>query len=220
MASSGRGRISNTANRHSRGPIPLPVYQPLANKLNEAAQRALHNIPNTHRLDGLHRRLQNANAVLSNSAVEVNDRYQRKSFADQKRQAKLRAQGLEDDNQDDEAMENVRQDVHDMTDRIDESVRKVIDCKVAVEAVEAALKEVSANIAAGGGAVAPTQSTLGASQFRQQQQKRGLAVGDEDSEHDDEGSQSMGDGPSMLLRATIADHGARYEALSMKNRYV
>lgn len=222
MASSGRARKSNTASKPSRGPTLLPPYQPPANKLNDAAQRALHNLPNTHRLDGLHTRLKHANGLLCNNAGELNDRYQQKAAGHQKRQARRRAQGAADDDDDDNNVEKMKHEVKEMTSRMEQSMRMIIDAKAAVDGVEGALKELDANITAGRGAIAPTQSTLGASQFRQRGRKRGAQSDNEDEESGDEvtASQAIGDGPAVLWKKKIAENDSVYEGLSMRNRYV
>lgn len=223
MASSGRTRRSNTVSRPSRGPTLLPPYQPPANKLNDAAQRALHNLPNTHRLDGLHHRLKHASDLLCNNAGELNDRYQQKAAGHQKRQARRRAQGAADDDDDDSNVEKMKHDVKEMTGRMEQSMRMIIDAKAAVDGVEGALKELDANIMAGRGAVAPTQSTLGASQFRQKGRKRGVESDDEESEQSEDevpASQALGDGPTIWWRRKAAENSDTYEGLSMHNRYV
>ncbi len=223
MASSGRTRRSNTASQPSRGPTLLPPYQPPANKLNDAAQRALHNLPNTHRLDGLHHRLKHANGLLCNNAGELNDRYQQKAVGHQKRQARRRAQGAADDDDDDSNVERMKHEVKEMTGRMEQSMRMIIDAKAAVDGVEGALKELDANITAGRSAVAPTQSTLGASQFRQKGRKRGAESDDDESEESGDevpASQVLGDGPAILWKKKVAEDNYTYEGLSMHNRYV
>ncbi len=222
MASSGRARQSNTASRANREPTLLPPYQPPANKLNDAAQRALHNIPNNHRLDGLHNRLKHANGLLSNTAGELNDRYQQKVVGHQKRQARRKAQGATDD-EDNSHVEQMRHEVKEMTSRMEQSMRMIIDARAAVGGVGNALKELDANATAGRGAVAPTQSTLGASQFRQKGRKRGVELDDdEDGESGDEAtaSQVLGDGPAVLWKNKVAENSSTYQRLSMRNRYV
>ena len=222
MASSGRARQSNPARKHNRGPTPLPPYHLPANKLSDDAQRALHNLPNNHRLDGLQQRLKHANDVLSNTAGELNDRYQQKAADHQRRQARRRAQGAESEEEDDPGVERLRHEVEDMTSRLEQSVRMIIDARAAVQGVEGALKELDANITAGRGAVAPTQSTLGASQFRQTRRKRRMRSEDEEEEESGDetvASQILGDGPAALFQKKVAENNSAYEGLSMRNRY-
>ena len=222
MASSGRVRQSGTVSRPSWGTAQLPSYQPLANKLNDAAQRALHNLPSDHRLDGLQIRLKHANSVLSNTAGELTDRYQQKSTAHKRRQARLRAQGVEADI-DSGDLQQMKRNATDVTSRIEESVRRIIDARVEVDGAESALKELDSNISAGRGTLAPTQSTLGASQYKQKRRRRGLESDDEDDEEAGDEiapSQVLGDGPVVWWKKKIAEKRARYEGLSMRSRFV
>ena len=109
-----------------------------------------------------------------------------------------------------------------MTSRIEQSVRMIINSKHTVEEVETSLKELDANITAGKGAVAPTQSTLGASQLRQNRRKRGMETDEEEADEsaDETASQAVGDGPALLLKKKIAAHNSAYEESSMQERYV
>ena len=206
---------------HSRKSSQLPPYQPLANKLNDAAQRAVHNLPNDHRLDGLTRRLKMANTFLGNNAGDLTDCLYRKTAAQQRRQARLRAQGA-DDNMDGVEVQEMRRTVEEMVSRMERSVRMIIDARVVLEGAEAALKELDSNITAGRGAVAPTQSTLGASQFRRKRELRGAESDDEDEESDDEAfqSQDIGDGPLISWKKKTAENISIYKRLSKRNRYV
>ena len=85
-----------------------------------------------------------------------------------------------------------------------------------MEATEAALKDVYENAARGGGVVAPTQSTLGASQFRGT--RRNL---DDDEDEGDEGT--LGQNSQGLMGAVkkkVGEHEINYAALTMAERYV
>lgn len=211
MALSGRARQSNAASKPNRGPTALPPYQPPANKLNNAGQRALHSLPSNHRLDGLQKRLKHANTVLSNTAGELNDRYQQKAAAHQRRQARRRAQGAEDDEAD-EDVEKMQLGVEGMTDRMEQSVRMIIDARAAVEGVDTALRELDTNISAGGGAVAPTQSTLGASQFRHKRRKPEAEPDDDEDEDEDEDENDDGNDDDADVQAEPPLH-ARMDGL-------
>ena len=215
MSSSARPRQSATGQRPNRGPAFLPVYQPPTNPLNEAAQRALHDLPRTHNLANLTKHLQIANDTLTNAAGDVNDRYQRKAVYQQKQNARRAAQGNdEEDDEGNRAVEEMREKVDEMTSRMEESVRKVIDARAIVASVELALRELDTNVAAGNGAIAPTQSTLGASQFRQRRRVQG-----EDADSEDESSQEVIVGPTSLLKRKITEQQTEYEGLSMRDRY-
>ena len=208
---SARSRQSTPIHRLNRAPAVLPAYQPLKNPLNESAQRALHDLPRAHNLANLNKHLQIANDTLTNAAGDVNDRYQRRAAY----QLKQNAQGKgEEGDEGNRSVEEMRENVDGMTSRVEEGVRKVIDARAIVAGVESALKELDTNVAAGNGAIAPTQSTLGASQFRQRRRIQ------EDDDSEDESSQEVVIGPTTVLKRKITEQQAEYEGLSMRDRCV
>ena len=222
MAPSSRPRQSGESSRQTREPRPLPVYQLPSHPLNNAAQRALQTLPQTHSLKKLKERLNNANQHLSTCAAEITDRYQRKAASQQRRRARLAQQGLDEDEEGERVIEEMRRGVQKLTDGMEEGIRNIIDARAAVEATEEALSEIHTNIVAGGGAIAPTQSTLGASQFRQRRRRTGGNLDDE-SDEDEEMSQSQGvenAGPGGLLKRKLQEHEGRYSNLPLRARYV
>lgn len=216
MAPLGRGRRSGTTVTSSNGPTPLPPYQPPTNPLNPDAQRALNEIPRTHRLDGLKKHLQQATHSLTTVAGDVNDRYYKKLEAHRKHKARRQERNEEDDEASERVLEEMRVTVDEMTGSLEESVRKMIDAKAAVEGIEVALRDISANVASGGGAVVPTQSTLGASQFRQSKRQRDPDADGEDS--DDQGSNQTH--PMGLLKRKMTEYNSNYQNLSMRHKFV
>ena len=222
MASAGRSRKSGTAANSSHGPTPLPRYQPPSNPLSADAQRALRELPRTHRLDGLKKHLSQATSHLTDVAGDVNDRYQKKLEAQQKRNARKQGNGEAPagEHQDgDSALEKLRSTVDGMTGNLEASVRKMIDSKAAVEAIEAALQDLSENVANGSGAVVPTQSTLGASQFRQRRRRRGSGSENEQSDSEEQGKGSSQPHPLGVLKRKMTQHHVDYEKLSMRHKY-
>ena len=220
MVTSSRPRPSEQASRQSRAQARLPTYQPPAHPLNEAAQRALYNLPSAHKLDKLKRHLEKSVKALTDNAGHINDCYQAKAERQQKRRARRAQQGIEDEDEDG-TVDEMKAQVEEMTERMEASVRNIIDNQATVEGTEKALKEVGQNVAAGGGAVAPTQSTLGASQFRQRRRRRGAGVDEDDSDFDDatsQGEDQENAGLSGLLSRKIAEQKSRYENLSMRDR--
>lgn len=216
MAPSGRGRRSGTTVTSSNRPTPLPPYQPPTNPLNPDAQRALNEIPRTHRLDGLKKHLQQATHSLTTVAGDVNDRYYKKLEALRKHKARRQERNEEDDEASERVLEEMRVTVDEMTGSLEESVRKMIDAKAAVEGIELALRDISANVASGGGAVVPTQSTLGASQFRQSKRQRDPDSDGEDSD-DQDSNQTH---PMGLLKRKMTEYNSNYQNLSMRHKFV
>ena len=225
MALSARSRQPRAATRQSGVPLQLPTYQFPAHPLNEKGRRALEVLPRNHNLNNLKDHLKAASIALSNNAADITERYHDKANAYQRRKARQALQ--ESGNGDDEgerAIEEIREKVENLTEKMEEGLRKIIDSQATVNATETALLELHSNIAAGGGAVVPTQSTLGASQFRRRQQRRGGADIDEvdsDFEDEDTGKSSHETaGPSGLLKRKLEEHATRYDNLSLGARYV
>ena len=134
------------------------------------------------------------------------------------RREKQGSQEGEDD--EDQALEKLRDETDSITTQLEGSVRKIIDASAEVEGVEQALTELNANVAAGRGQIVPTQSTLGASQFRQQRRRRVADESDEDSEFENDDSQQAGNGDSALdvLKRKIDEQRAAYTSMSMAER--
>jgi len=226
--------------RPPRGPTALPPYEPPAHPLTPAAQRTLQALPQTHPLTRLKRHLDVASTSLTELAGEVNDRYWQRADYVRRRKARRAGQGQGDEGAEAEReleLERMRGEVEGMTAKMEESVRGVLDTKARVEGTESALVEVAANVVAGNGTAAAgvggTQSTLGASQFRQggkgRRGGRGRAVDDEEEEEGSEfeeepstqgenGQENVG--PSQLLRKKMEEHTVRYDGLPLRTRYV
>lgn len=139
MSSSARGRRSGTAataptpargpNRtpgpvsSSRRPTPLPRYQPLAHPLSQDAIIKLRNLPQSHKLDSLKRRLARAINTLTEAAGDVNDRYQKKLEGHRKWKAR---HGNDDDEPEAYAREKTLQEVKDTVDEMTNSIEEKI----------------------------------------------------------------------------------------------
>ena len=221
MASSARSRPSGTSNRQRTGPTPLPTYQPPQHPLNENAIRAIQDLPRNHRLDSLKNRLNVANNHLAGAAVDINDRLSSQITLYEKSRARREKQGSqeEEDEEEERAMDEKREQTDELTARLETGVRKIIDAKVQVQGVEKALKELESNVANNRGAIAPTQSTLGASQFRSNRRRRGGDADDEDDEFDDD-AQSAGENGSAVdfVKRNIEEQNSAYQNETMSFR--
>ena len=223
MPSTARSRPSATASRQSNGPTPLPAYQPALHPLNESGQRALQSLHREHNLESLKRKLQIANNHLTTAAADVNDRLHTQENNYGKYKKRLEKEGSQADDQQDELIAEARQKADEMTGRLEEGVRKIIDSDAEVEGVERALKELQDNVSTGRGRIVPTQSTLGASQFRSNDRRRRGDTqdeGDGDSEFGDDPNRPLGDQENIVgvLKRKVADQKSEYEALSMAQR--
>ncbi|KAL9008470.1 MAG: hypothetical protein Q9173_006409, partial [Seirophora scorigena] len=242
MTSTARSRPAASSSRQVARPSNLPTYQPLTHKLNPGAEHALRNLPTTHSLNELKRRLQTAVTHLTEVTGDLNDQYQIRKAGHEKQKARqaARTKELGDSSQggditlDDEAdrrMEDTWQEVDDWTGKMERGTRNVIDIQARVEDGETALRELNANISQQGRGTA-TQSTLGASQHRprqQQQQQRRAPNGAADNNHDYDGDSSneneeeegahTGPSPLTTFKTALAASSATYTSLSLQDRY-
>lgn len=212
----------------------MPTYQPLTHKLNPGAEHALRNLPTTHSLNELKRRLQTAATHLTEVTGDLNDQYQIRKAGHEKQKARqaARAKELSDSSQgggnplDDEAdrrMADASREVDDWTGKMERGTRNVIDIQARVEDGETALREMNANVSQQGRGTA-TQSTLGASQHRprqQQQQRRARNDDDDDSPNENEEEEGAHTGPSPLttFKTALAASSTTYASLSLQDRY-
>ena len=207
-----RSRPSASAARQSRMPAELPEYQPPAHPLNLTAQQAIRDLPRTHKLDPLKLRLKAANSHLTDAAAEINDRFQERDAQNEKRKARRAgASSSQESNEEAEReVETMREATDDMTRRLETGVRRVIDAGEEIQVIEEVLQELNANILAGRNA--PTQSSLGASQFGHKWRRDGI-------DSDEGGDEEMEEGAVDLMKKKIGQHRAVYSASTMAERY-
>ena len=220
MASTARSRPSGTSNRQRVEPPSLPTYQPPQHALNENAIRAIQDLHRNHKLDSLKNRLNTANNHLSGAAVDINDRLIARIALHEKTRARRQKHGSQGDNEEEERiMDEKRRQTDEMTDRLESGVRRIIDAKFHVNSVENALRELETNVANNQGAIAPTQSTLGASQFRSNRRRRGGNGDNEDSEFEDD-TQAAGENEGALnfIKRKTVEQNSKYENETMSFR--
>ncbi|KAL8918536.1 MAG: hypothetical protein Q9172_005378, partial [Xanthocarpia lactea] len=239
MTSSARSRAPASTSRpsgsnaHQTSRPNLPVYQPLNHALNPAAQLALHNLPRTHPINELKRRLQTATNHLTEVTGDLNDQYRVKKDEFDKAKARKAARarelggsqdGNDNDDEADRRMEDAWKEVEELTGRMEAGTRKVIDIQARVDNTETALRELDANASQGRTA---TQSTLGESQFRarsqrrQQQRRQQPDNSDEDADDDNAAApdEETFTGPPALVvfKDKLSTSEAKYTSLSMKD---
>ena len=107
-----------------------------------------------------------------------------------------------------------------MTDKLEESIRKVIDASAEVEGMERVLKELHANAIAPRSNGLSTQSTAATSQVNQGQRRPTVGSDDDGSDYEDESTQVVGDSVSTMeaLKQKIAEQREAYQAMSMAHR--
>ncbi|KAI4197500.1 MAG: hypothetical protein LQ350_005877 [Teloschistes chrysophthalmus] len=231
MASTARSRISDANARPSSHPAHLPVYEPLTHTLNPAAQQALHNLPTTHSLNDLKRRLQTAVAHLTEITGDLNDQHQARKADYDKLKARKAARAREvegsqgasnEDEEGDRRMEETSKDIEDRTAKMDEGTRRIIDVQARVEGAKTALNELDTNTIQN---TTATQSTLGASQYRSRSQNQRRLGNDDDDEGDDDDNTTQRAnthiGPPALdvFKSKLSAAEATYTSLSLQDRY-
>ncbi|KAL8949732.1 MAG: hypothetical protein Q9222_004178, partial [Ikaeria aurantiellina] len=246
MATVTRSRPSASVRQQSSSSNAFPTYQPLTHPLNPVAQHTLQNLSTIHTFNDLKRRLHTAVNHLTEITGDLNDQHQIKKNDHERQKARRAARAkefevssqgagnAEEEEGSEKRMSDAWRDVDEWTTKMDEGVRRVIDVQARIEAAESALKDLSANIAQGRTA---TQSTLGASQFRNQSQRprrggRRRADDDEDDDNDPENAASDAETPVpgtvdpsanppglSVFKDKLLASSTAYASLSLKNRY-
>ena len=217
-----RSRPSAAPERQNRVPLELPAYEPPQHPLNATAQRALETLPRNHRLDGLKNRQKFANKYLTEAAADINDRLQGQTMECEKlKKRRLEKQGSQEDHEEmDRVLHNMRQATDSLTDKLEESVRKIIDASAEVEGMERVLKELHANAISPRSNGLSTQSTAAATQFNQGRRRRNEGSDDDGSDYEDDTTLATGDSESTMeaLKQKIAEQREAYQAMSMAHR--
>ena len=217
-----RSRPSAAPERQNRVPLNLPTYEPPQHPLNATAKRALETLPRNHRVDGLKNKQRLANSYLTQAAADINDRLQGKTMECEKfKKRRLEKQGSQEDHEEmDRTLYNMRQATDSMTDRLEESVRKIIDASAEVEGIERVLKELHANAINPRSNGLSTQSTAATTQINQGQRRRTNGSDDGGSDYEDETTLAGGDSESTMeaLKQKITEHREAYQAMSMAHR--
>ncbi|KAI4112651.1 MAG: hypothetical protein LQ345_006230, partial [Seirophora villosa] len=234
MASTIHSRPAASSSRQVARNSNLPTYQPLTHKLNPGAEHALRNLPTTHSLNELKRRLQTAVTHLTEVTGDLNDQHQIRKAGHEKQKARQAARdssqgsGNTLNDEADRRMEDASREADDWTGKMERGTRNVIDIQARVEDGETALREMNANISQQGRGTA-TQSTLGASQHRprqqQQQQRRARndddddGVGDSSNENEEEEGAHTGPSPLTAFKTALTASSTAYASLSLQDRY-
>lgn len=201
----------------------LPPYEAPSFPLNPAAQRALAQLHHTHSLKKLEDSLVEAQGALSVAAGDINDRLTAKEDATKKRRAQIEQQSSQDAATGDdieESLNELRGKVERMTQRMDESMRKIIDGQHSVQSI----KESLAATANDARANASTQASI--QQVRSQRRTRQTDEDDEDDTEyqdftptDPRGGTQAQRAPIEAFRSKIEDAKTRYQSHSLTARY-
>lgn len=180
-----------------------------------------------HNLKQLDGKFQEAQDAVTNSAAEINERLNDKENANKKRKAKAQASQNADAEETVAAfeadLEQMRVKVDNMTKRMEEGMRKMIDGQHAVQA----MKDTVTGAAETARADASTQATT--LNTRSQARRRGGGDGEEEENEEEEyqdftptdpagGTQAVSSISETWLRK-IEDEKTRYQNFTMSQRY-
>ncbi|KAJ9620236.1 hypothetical protein H2203_008001 [Taxawa tesnikishii (nom. ined.)] len=190
--------------------VELPPYEQPAHPLNENAQRALAQLAHIHSLKKYDEDIKTAMAVVTECAGDINEALQQRDAGVRKRKAKRQNQETEDDAEDeriramDASLAEMREKVERMTQRLDESVRKMIDAKHGATHMSDTVKELTTEA----GTAATQATTQGRSQRRR---RRGNADEDgADEEYDDFTPTDPAGGPTQATQPLHDSFNAKF----------
>lgn len=187
-----------------RGAKELPPYEKPAFPLNPWSQRALEDLARDKRLKDLNEQLTEAQAALGTTAGEINDRLYLKERA-LKKQRNQRDEDAEAQADLERNIDEFKDKVERMTQRMDEGMRKMIDAKHSVQAIRESLAGTHRDAREN----AHTQATL--------QQERTQY---EDFQPTDPAAATQDlPAPIELFRAKREDATLRYQSNSLTARY-
>ena len=206
----------------------LPPYETPAFSLNPSAERALAQLTQIHSLKKLDEQLAEAQAALSNNAAEINERLAAKEKATKKRKddnGQRSSVDAENGDEIEQSLNELRDKVDRMTQRMDESMRKTIDGQHSVQFIKESVAAIGNEVRANASTQASTQQVWSQRQIRRE-------TGIEDDE-EDEGDESYQDfmptdpaagtqgqpAPIEAFRSKMDDAKTRYQSHSLTARY-
>lgn len=227
MATRLRQQSAAPSNATGRSNASLPEYEPPSFSLNPTAQRELAALIQKSNLRKLEEHLKEAQASVSNAAADVNDRLSEAEKASKKRKAKEVENGDQNEGAEDaeKSLEELRDKVDRMTQRMDESMRNLIDGQHGVQAMKESVDS-TADFAR------VNASTQASTQGRTQTQRRRRRTEDGDGEDGEEDEDYADFEPTDPAANTQAQRSAidnfrrdvenaktRYQAHSLTARY-
>ncbi|KAK0249221.1 hypothetical protein LTS09_015588 [Friedmanniomyces endolithicus] len=201
----------------------LPEYEPPTFSLTPAAQRQIADLIRNPDLKRLEKHLDEAQSAVSTGAAEINDRLTqgRKTLAKRKR---LDGEARTEEGDDDvvRGLDELQDKVTRMTDRMEESMRKMIDGKQNVQHIKDSLAKTSDD--------ARLNATQAATQGprTQRRTRRGSASDNEDDEEeevqpftptDPAGGTQAQIAPIDVFKGKLDDAKTRYQSASLMARY-
>lgn len=212
----------------------LPAYEPPEAPLTAESHRQLTTLLQSRYLSQLKTHLQHAAEKLTDSAGDVNERLSDARVRYEKTRAAQRNNDGDEQGDEDESSEEYRRlaetetKVDDVTGRMEEKIRQIIDCEARVQD----LTEAVSNLEREEGEA--QAAALGARQTRGQRRRPRRAQGDDEGDGEGDGDDEDYEGtperetrernaqnpPSRKLEVTLDGGTDRWNGLSLTERYV
>lgn len=229
MGQASQGRQSTGHTTQGRN-TDAPDYQPPTFPLNPAAQRALVQLARSSNLARLSKSLAEAQTQLTDSAVQMNDRVTN-AAASQRRSREKRQREREGPDEEQAELEQrlaqFQAKVDGMTQRMEESMRKLVDHQHSVEAITQSLSKTEQHARNTASTQASTQNAR-----TQRAAQRTSGEGEEEEEEED-GHEQYPDftptdpaggtpaqrAPVDVFRENVQDANLRYQSKGHVERY-
>jgi len=198
--------------------------QPLETPLNDAAVRALENLlqekSKDRRLEG---RLAKAVTLLTDVVGPLNDRAYEEKTRYLKRQSRLRENGQDEEEEEREAHETFQHQVETLTNRMDTSIRKVIDDRAWLDGLPDAIRQATTNSSSGlPSTLRTTQSSTQDPPSHAQSSRRPKDYDLDEDEDEDlllTAQVRPAESPSALLGAALAAQETAWNHKTLTQRY-
>ncbi|KAH0538013.1 hypothetical protein FGG08_005374 [Glutinoglossum americanum] len=211
-----QARTSNAA----RARAEIPPYQPHEYPITTAQARQIESLSQSHSFAKLKKHLQDANDTISTMAGDINDRSMIMQETHKRRRARRAEQGLDDDENEEERVQEVgeyKETAERMTDEMEVITRDIIDSSERVKATENTLKDLAGNTVIG-----PRASQARINGHRRRRLRGSISSGSDDSEYggsQDEDPAENHPRPLEMLQKTLSQHKTQYESQSLRARY-
>lgn len=211
----------------------VPEYQAPAHPLNAAGQQALANLLQSRKHAAFDKRIQDAIDALSENAMAINDTVREKDAVVRKDRARHDKEMPEDEEDGErvkkleEDLENMREKINEMTEKMDHDLRKMLDTREYFNSIKPTLQEITNETATFASAnLTHTQPTQGRSQRRTQRNPDTSDVDDEYHDFDPTDptnaqtqSTQLPPAPTTLFKTKLERRRDRYQNLSDRQRY-
>ncbi|KAF2202824.1 hypothetical protein GQ43DRAFT_351959, partial [Delitschia confertaspora ATCC 74209] len=219
----GRASMASTS-----GSGQLPPYEKPAHPLNQKAQSQLnstyHHMTNRSRV--LKEKHIMIGTLIAETAGKLNEDLIEREHQVKRRRIRLAKQGLEpqDDDPEEQAFEQFKEEVNEMTKNLEKGMRDVIDGEINVDRTEEALRWLKENASAHAAREYETQMSQHQTQT-QQRRRRNQGEDEVEDEGSSPGPTPLGaegialTGPIELFQNRLKDQKEQYLALPLAIRY-